>query len=54
MPRGVPKSGFRAARNSRAEKLAAIRVSYDTNPHETDDQLSARIAERFDILDVLT
>ena len=54
MPRGVPKSGFRAARNSRAEKLAAIRVSYDTNPHETDDQISARIAERFDILDVLT
>ena len=54
MPRGVPKAGFRAARNSRAEKLAAIRVSYDANPNESDDQISARIAERFDILDVLT
>lgn len=54
MPRGVPKSGFRAARSSRAEKLAAIRVSYETDTRETDEQISARIAERFDILDVLT
>jgi hypothetical protein len=54
MPRGVPKSGFRAARNSRAEKLAAIRVSYESDPRETDDQINQRIAERFDILEVLT
>ena len=54
MPRGVPKSGFRAARSSRAEKLAAIRVSYESDIRETDEQISARIAERFDILDVLT
>ena len=54
MPRGVPKNGFRAARNSRAEKLAAIRVSYDSDPNESDAQISERIAERFDILDVLT
>lgn len=56
MPRGVPKSGFRAARTSRAEKLAAaaIKVSYNSVPQETDAQVSERIAERFDILDVLT
>jgi len=54
MPRGVPKAGFRAARSSRAEKLAAIRVSYESDTRETDEQISARIAERFDILDVLT
>ena len=56
MPRGVPKSGFRAARTSRSEKLAAaaIKVSYNSVPQETDAQVSERIAERFDILDVLT
>jgi len=56
MPRGVPNAGFRAARTSRSEKLAAaaIKVSYNSVPQETDAQVSERIAERFDILDVLT
>lgn len=59
MPRGVPKAGFRRRRNSnndapttKADMLAAI--PYDNNPSETDEAISARIADRFDILSVLT
>ena len=56
MPRGVPKSGFRAARrgSDAAERIAAIKVSYAPEKQESDAQIDARIAERFDILDVLT
>jgi hypothetical protein len=56
MPRGVPKSGFRAARRGSvsAEAIAAIKVSYAPEKHESDAEIDARIAERFDILDVLT
>lgn len=53
MPRGIPKSGRRAARNS-AERIANLKVSYAESKHETEEQIDARIAERFDILDVLT
>ncbi len=56
MPRGVPKSGFRAARrgSDAAERIAAIKVSYAPEKQESDAEIDARIAERFDILDVLT
>lgn len=57
MPRGVPKSGFRAARRgtNAAERIANIKVSYDAElSNETEEQIDARIAERFEILDVLT
>ena len=55
MPKGVPKNGFRAPRGSRkAERIAAVKVVYDARPNETDEEISARIADRFDILDVLT
>ena len=56
MPRGIPKSGFRAARrNSDAgERMANIRVNYEPQSHETDAQIEQRIADRFEILDVLT
>lgn len=57
MPRGVPKSGFRSARrgSSAAEKLAALRVSYEPEVRvETDAEIDARIADRFEILDILT
>lgn len=56
MPRGVPKSGFRAARRgtSASERIAALKVSYVENTRETEEQVDARIAERFEILDVLT
>lgn len=56
MPRGVPKAGFRAPRTgtSAADRLSAIKVSYAPEKQETDAEVDARIAERFEILDVLT
>lgn len=54
MARGVPKAGFRAKRTSVAEKMAAIKVNYDVQSNETDAEVEARLAERFDILEVLT
>ena len=55
MPRGIPKSGFRAARNSAAERMAAIKVMQEPEvSRETDAEVDARIADRFEILDVLT
>lgn len=56
MPRGIPRSGFRAAnRNSdAAERMAAIKVSYTAEKRETDAEVEQRIADRFEILDVLT
>lgn len=56
MPRGVPKSGFRAARRGTdaAERMAALKVSYAAEKRETDAEIEQRIADRFEILDVLT
>ena len=56
MPKGVPAKGFRAARrgSDAAERLAAVKVSYAPEKRETDEQIEARIADRFEILDVLT
>ncbi len=56
MPKGIPAAGFRAARrgSDTAERIAAVKVSYAAEKHETDEQIDARIAERFEILDVLT
>lgn len=53
MPRGVPKAGYRAKRNSTAAHLAALKVEYKPVMKETDEQIEARLAERFEILDVL-
>jgi hypothetical protein len=54
MPRGIPKTGRRAARSSNTERISNLKVSYAEAKHETEEQIDARIAERFDILDVLT
>lgn len=56
MPKGVPKSGFRAARSgtAAADRMAAIKVSYAPEKRETDAEIEQRIADRFEILDVLT
>jgi hypothetical protein len=57
MPRGVPKNGFRRARNesSVGERMAALKITHEPEVSlETDEQINERIAERFDILDVLT
>lgn len=52
MPRGVPKSGFRARRSNAAERLANVKVNLPVS-NETDEQIAARLAERFEILDIL-
>ena len=56
MPKGIPSAGFRAARrgSDAAERLAAIKVSYAPEKRETDAEIEQRIADRFEILDVLT
>jgi hypothetical protein len=53
MPRGVYD---RKASFSPAQQIAALRISYDAEPKviETEDQIEARLAERFEILDILT
>jgi hypothetical protein len=54
MPRGIPANGFRAPRrDSAASRVANIKVSYTETMNETEEQIDARIAERFEILDVL-
>lgn len=55
MPRGVPKAGYRARRDQRNERIAAIKVHYEPEvKNETDEQIESRLSERFDILEVLT
>lgn len=54
MPRGIPKNGMRKARKTVAKQMAAIRVSYASDPTETLEEIEKRIAERFEILDILT
>jgi len=51
MPRGVPKTGFRRSKNT-AERMTNIKISYNETK-ETDAQIEAKLAERFDMLDVL-
>lgn len=51
MPRGVYDRS--AARDLRASAAEAINVKVKYTPVETDDEIDARIAERFEILDVL-
>lgn len=56
MPKGIPANGFRAPRRGTdaAERLAALKVSYEPErKRETDAEIEARIADRFEILDVL-
>jgi hypothetical protein len=54
MPRGIPANGVRAPRrDSNANRVANIKVSYSEIKNETEEQIDARIAERFEILDVL-
>ena len=54
MPKGVPANGFRAPRSNAAERIAAVKVSYAPEKRETDAEIEQRIADRFEILDVLT
>jgi hypothetical protein len=52
MPKGVyVRQGRKVSRN---DVMAAMKVVADAAPHETDADVEARIADRFEILDVLT
>jgi hypothetical protein len=51
MPKGVYA---RKPKSTAADKMAAVNVSYKAQANETDEQIDARIAERFQILDLLT
>lgn len=56
MPRGVPKNGFRKTKNWKnrdKSKLEVFAVPSGTS-NETDEQISLRLSERFDILSTLT
>jgi hypothetical protein len=57
MPRGVPKSGFRAPRGSRKDKIEKLlNVAPATLPVivETDEEIEAKLADRFEILETMT
>jgi hypothetical protein len=53
MPKGVPAAGFRAPRNA-AERMTAVKVSFAPEKRESEAEIEKRIADRFEILDVLT
>jgi hypothetical protein len=53
MPRGVyDRSVARNQRDSSIEKMTSVKC--DSRPSETDEQIDARISERFEILDILS
>lgn len=56
MPRGVPKNGFRMTKKRRAAKLKNFDIPVPLNviQNETDEEISDRLNERFDILQILT
>ena len=61
MPRGVPKNGFRKTKKNKGAAVAASTAIHiqrdlplDVVTNETDSQIKARIAERFEILETLT
>lgn len=55
MPRGIPKTGFRAPRGSRKmQQLLTIAPAATPVVVETDEQIEAKLAERFEILETMT
>lgn len=56
MPRGVPKSGFRAPRGSRkiAKLLTVAQTPAASVIVETDQEIEAKLADRFEILETMT
>jgi hypothetical protein len=56
MPRGVPKSGFRKTKN-RVARMALPELSngpLDIITRETDEEIEAKLSDRFEILDDMT
>ena len=54
MPRGIPKSGVRNRKALARKSLDGITLQFEPEVIETDDEIDARIRERFEILEDLT
>ena len=54
MPRGVPKAGFRAPRRVNVERALKANVVNVPVVVETDEQIEAKLSDRFDILSSMT
>jgi|TARA_B110000211_G_scaffold185303_1_gene210246 hypothetical protein len=56
MPRGVPKSGFRKTKNriARMSIDSAVNGPLDVITRESDEEIEAKLTDRFDILDDMT
>lgn len=55
MPRGVPKAGFRAPRGSRkVQKMLAVASAPVPVIVETDEEIEAKLSDRFEILEAMT
>lgn len=55
MPRGVPKNGFRAPRGSRkVQKMLAVAPAPVPVIVETDEEIEAKLSDRFEILEAMT
>lgn len=51
MPRGIPAAGFRVTKNSIAKKVTNLPVMKMVVSNETDDEIRAKLKERFSAMD---
>jgi hypothetical protein len=56
MPRGVPKNGFRKPRNSpkTMERMLSVHQNPEPLVVETDEEIETKLAERFEVLSLMT
>lgn len=57
MPRGVPKAGFRRPRNTAksVERMLSVSTAAPvTVTHETDEEIEQKLADRFEVLEIMT
>lgn len=54
MPRGIPKSGVRNRKSLGRKSFDGVALQFEPEIVESDDQIDARIRERFEILQDLT
>jgi len=56
MPRGVPKNGFRKPRNSTKtmERMLSVHQNHEPLVVETDEEIEVKLAERFEVLSLMT
>jgi hypothetical protein len=56
MPRGIPKNGFRKPRNSTKtmERMLSVHQNPEPLVVETDEEIETKLAERFEVLSLMT